>query len=120
MPEFISKLPTSMKVCVINSKKEETVVAAWEAVEVPMVVRPKQGSTIGERKRYDIVVTATTEDGNTQTANCEFNHRQLMASWRTIWRLIRAIIILGIIGTAAYYLLKLGGGWRVLYNNPQT
>jgi uncharacterized membrane protein len=101
-------------------KEEEPVVAAWKTIEVPMVARPKRASTVGERKRYDIVITATTEDGNTQTVNCEFNHRPLMASWRPIWRLIRVIIFLGIIGVAIYYILKLGGGWRVLYNSPQT
>ena len=100
-------------------KEEETVVAGWETIEVPMVARPKRGSTVGERKRYDIVITATTEDGNAQTVNCEFNHRPLMASWRPIWRLIKAIIVLGIIATAAYYILRLGGGWRVLFNSPQ-
>ena len=101
-------------------KEEETVLAAWETIEIPMVARPKRGSTVGERKRYDVVITASTEDGNTQTVNCEFHHRPLMASWRPIWRLIRVIIVLGIIGTAAYFILKSGGGWRVLYNNPQT
>ena len=101
-------------------KEDEAVVAAWETIEIPMVARPKRGSTVGERKRYDVVITATTGDGNTQTVNCEFHHRPLMASWRPIWRLIRAIIVLGIIATAAYYILKLGGGWRVLYSSPQT
>ena len=101
-------------------KEEETVLAAWETIEIPMVARPKRGSTVGERKRYDVVITASTEDGNTQTVNCEFHHRPLMASWRPIWRLIRVIIVLGIIGTAAYFILKSGGGWRVVYNNPQT
>jgi uncharacterized membrane protein len=101
-------------------KQEEAVVTAWETIEIPMVARPKRGSTVGERKRYDISITTTTEDGNTQTMNCEFNHRPLMASWRPIWRLLRLIIVLGIIGIAAYYILRLGGGWRVLYDSPQT
>jgi len=101
-------------------KDEEPVVAAWETIEVPMIARPKRGSTIGERKRYDITITANTEEGNTQTVNCELNHRPFMASWRPIWRLIRVIIILGVVGVAIYYVLRLGGGLRVLYNNPQT
>ena len=65
-------------------------------------------------------ITATTEDGNSQTVNCELHHHPFMASWRPIWRIIRALIVLGIIGGAIYYVLRLGGGWRLLYNSPQT
>lgn len=101
-------------------KNEEPVVVAWETIEVAMIAKPKRGSTIGERKRYDITVTATTEDGNTQTVNCELHHHPFMASWRPIWRLIKALIIIGIIVVIIYYVLRLGGGWRVLYNSPQT
>ncbi len=101
-------------------KNQEPVVAAWETLEVPMVAKPKRGSTIGERKRYDISITATTEDGNSQSVNCEMHHHPLMASWRPIWRIVKALIILGIIGVAIYYILRLGGGWRVLYDSPQT
>jgi uncharacterized membrane protein len=101
-------------------KNEEPVVAAWETIEVPMIAKPKRGSVIGERKRYDITITAKTEDGNTQTINCELHHHPFMASWRPIWRLIRALIILAIIVVAIYYILQLGGGLRALRNSPQT
>ncbi|MFC1968049.1 hypothetical protein ACFLVX_01495 [Chloroflexota bacterium] len=101
-------------------KKEELVVAAWETIEVLMIARPKRGSTIGERRRYDISITATTEDGNTQTVNCELHHNPSMSSWRPIWRLIKILILLGLISVGIYYILPLGGGWRMLSSSPET
>ena len=85
-----------------------------------MVAKPKRGSTIGERKRYDISITATTEDGNTQTVNCEMHHQPFMSSWRPIWRIVKILIVLGIAGVAIYYILRLGGGYHVLRSSPQT
>ena len=101
-------------------KNQEPVVAAWETLEVPMVAKPKRGSTIGERKRYDISITAATEDGNSQSVNCEMHHQPFMSSWRPVWRIAKVLIILGIVGVAIYYILRLGGGWHVLYDSPQT
>ncbi|MFC1860714.1 hypothetical protein ACFLYL_00310 [Chloroflexota bacterium] len=101
-------------------KNEGPVLAPWETIEIPLTAKPKRGSTIGERKRYDITITAKTTDELPQTANCELNHQPLMASWNPIWRLIKTIIVLGIIGVGGYYLLKLGGGWGVLSKSPQT
>ena len=101
-------------------KNEEPEVAAWETLEVPVTAKPKRGSMIGERKRYDIIITATTEDGTAKTANCEMNHRPFLASWKPIWRLVKILIVLGVIGVAGYYILGLGGGWRAFYNSPHT
>ena len=75
---------------------------------------------MGEKKRYDITVTAITTDGNPQSGNCELHHSPFIGSWRPILRLIRIIIVLGVIGVAGYYILGLGGGWRVLSGSPQT
>ena len=101
-------------------KNENPILAAWQTVEVPMIARPKRGSKLGEKKRYDITVTAITTDGNPQSGNCELHHSPFIGSWRPILRLIRIIIVLGVIGVAGYYILRLGGGWRVLSSSPQT
>ena len=95
-------------------------VRAWETIEVPMTARPKRGSMVGERKRYDITITATDPNGKTQTANCEFNHRPFMASWRPVVRVVRALIVLAAIGTLVYFVLHWGGGWGTLTRSPQT
>jgi uncharacterized membrane protein len=101
-------------------KTENPAVAAWKTVEIPMVARPKRGSSVGEKKRYDITITATTADGKTQTVNAELYHGPLMSSWRPLLRFIRAIVVLGIIGVAIYFILQLGGGWQQLTSSPQT
>ena len=95
-------------------------VTAWNTVEVPMITRPKQGSMVGEKKRYDITVTATAAEGNTQTVNCELNHKPFIGSWRPILRVLRAIIVLAIIGVVIYLVIQWGGGWKVLTSSPQT
>jgi hypothetical protein len=99
---------------------ENPKVTAWNTVEVPMIAKPKRGSIIGERKRYDITVTATSTDGNTQSINCELNHSPFIASWRPILRVIRAILVLGAVGVLIGFVLHWGGGWRSLTSNPQT
>lgn len=101
-------------------KGENPVVTAWNTVEVPMIAKPKRGSMVGEKKRYDITVTATADDGKVQSVNCELNHAPLMSSWRPILRLIRVIIVLAILGVAVYYILRLGGGFGTLTKSPQT
>jgi uncharacterized membrane protein len=93
---------------------------AWSSVEVAMTAKPKRGSLVGERKRYDITMTARTSDGKTQTANCEMNHSPLMASWRPIFRTIRILIALAIVVVVVSFVLKWGGGWSTLTNSPQT
>jgi hypothetical protein len=99
---------------------EPTVVPAWNTVEVPVVARPQRGSMIGERKRYDITITATETAGNSQTAHCELNHHPFIGSWRTVFRLVRIFLFIGIIGTLIGLLIHWGGGWRMLTGNPGT
>ncbi|MFO7996826.1 MAG: hypothetical protein R6U93_06790 [Dehalococcoidia bacterium] len=101
-------------------KTDNPEVAAWNTIEVPMVARPKRSSRMGEKKRYDITVTAVAGEGNMQTANCELYHSPLIGSWRPIVKAIRVIIFLAIIGVAVYFLLRLGGGLPTLMSSPQT
>lgn len=101
-------------------KTDNPEVASWNTVEVPMIVKPKRGSGVGEKKRYDINVTAIAGDGNTQTINCELYHNPLIGSWRPILRAFRIILFLAIIGVAVYFVLKWGGGWQTLTSSPQA
>jgi uncharacterized membrane protein len=99
---------------------ENPEVTAWNTIEVPMMAKPKRGSIIGERKRYDITVTATSADGNTQSINCELNHSPLISSWRPIIRVVRAILVLAAVGVLIGFVLHWGGGFRLLTSSPQT
>jgi uncharacterized membrane protein len=101
-------------------KTDNPTVAAWNTVEVPMTARPKRGSGVGEKKRYDISVTAIAGEGNTQSVNCELYHNPLIGSWKSIFRWVWRIFILAVVVGAVYGLLWLGGGWRVLLSSPQT
>ncbi len=105
--------------CRFHFKDENPMVTAWNTIEVPMKAKPKRGSIIGEKKRYDVTITAAAAGGNAQTVNCELYHNPLIGSWRPILRVVRALIILGLIAVGIYYLIKLGGGWAVLKSNPQ-
>ncbi len=100
-------------------KSENPVATAWNTVEVPMLARPKRGGMVGEKKRYDITVTAIAAEGNPQSANCELHHNPFIGSWRPIVRLIRTILILGAVGVGVYAVLQLGGGWGTLRTSPQ-
>ncbi len=106
--------------CKFQFENENPVVAAWSAVEVPMIVRPKRRSKVGEPKRYDIAITATADGGIAQSANAELNHKPFMKSWRPALRLLRALIILAILAVIIYFALQLGGGWQQLTSSPQT
>jgi len=101
-------------------KTDNPEVAAWNTVEVPLIARPKRSSRVGEKKRYDITVTATAGEGNAQTANCELHHSPLIGSWRPIIKALRVTIFLGLIGGGIYLLLRLGGGLSVFMSSPQT
>ncbi len=101
-------------------KTDNREITAWKTVEVPMIARPKRGSMVGERKRYDITVIATTAEGNTQSINCELYHNPFIGSWRLILRVVRAIVVLAILGVAIYFVLQWGGGWKQLTSSPQT
>jgi uncharacterized membrane protein len=100
-------------------KADNPTVAAWENLEVPMRVKPKYNSIIGDKKRYDITVTATTSEGNSQAERCELNFSPLIGSWRTVRRTIGAIIVLGIVIVILQSLLQLGGGWGMLRNSSK-
>jgi uncharacterized membrane protein len=101
-------------------KEDNPVVSAWNSVDVSMLTRPKRGSTVGERKRYDITVTARTEDGRAQSANAEFYHNPLMASWRPVRRALGTLLLIAFIVALIYFPLKWGGGWSTLTRSPQT
>ena len=101
-------------------KTENPIVPAWQTFEIPMVARPKKGSTVGEKKRYDITVTSTDNtSGNSQTVNCELNHAPIITSWRSIFRAVRIILFLGIIGALIGFVIHWGGGFSMLRSNPQ-
>jgi uncharacterized membrane protein len=101
-------------------KDENPVVTAWKTVEVPMIARSKRGSMVGEKKRYDVTVTAIAGEGKMQSANCELYHRPFIGSWRPILRAIRAIVVIGAIAVVVYFVLQWGGGWKTLTSSPQT
>ena len=101
-------------------KDENPVIPAWDSIEIPMVTKPKRGSMVGEQKRYDITVTTTDAVGMSQTANCEMHHKPFIRSWRTIFRIVRLILFIGIIGTLIGFLIHWGGGWSLLTRSPQS
>ena len=100
-------------------KNENPTVAAWNTIEVPMIAKPKRGGMVGEKKRYDITITAVAGDGNPQSVNCELHHGPFIGSWRPILRVIRILIFLAILGVVIYYVLQWGGGWGMLRSDPQ-
>jgi uncharacterized membrane protein len=106
--------------CRFQFLQEKVRVGAWKSLEVPMIVRPKRGSIIGEIKRFDITVTANAEGATMpQTANCELTHRPWLKDWKPIWRTIRIIISIVIVIVVLYFLFKMGGGWSVLRDDPK-
>jgi uncharacterized membrane protein len=101
-------------------RSKELVLSAWDTVELPVIAKPKKGGLIGEKKRYDITITAHEASGNPQTANCELYHNPFVASWKTIFRAIRMIIFIAIIGTLIGFVIHWGGGFKLLRTSPQT
>ena len=99
-------------------KKNELVLPAWETIEIPVKVKPKKGGFVGERKRYDITITTNEGTENSQTVNCELHHNPFIGSWKTIFRIVRAIIFIGIIGTLIGFVIHWGGGFGLLRSNP--
>jgi hypothetical protein len=105
--------------CQFQFTPPKLLLGAWNNIEVPLMIRPKRGSIIGEIKRFDVTVTANVEGaGASLSANCEFNHKPLMKNWKPIWRAIRIIIVVAIIIVAIYFILKLGGGWSDFRESP--
>jgi uncharacterized membrane protein len=101
-------------------KAKELVLSAWDNVELAVVSKPKKGGLVGEKKRYDITVTAHEASGNSQTVNCELYHNPLFGSWKTIFRVVRIVIFVGIIGVIIGFLIHWGGGFGLLRSSPQT
>jgi uncharacterized membrane protein len=101
-------------------ENDSPVVPPWQTVEIPMLVRPKRNSIVGDLKRYDINLTATTADGYTQLARGQIDHKPLLSSWRPVFRTVKYIIVISAVGFIIYYLIRLGGGWGSLVRDPQT
>ncbi len=99
-------------------RTDNPTVPAWEILEVPLIAKPKHGTVIGGKKRYDITVTATTSDGNSQSERCELNFSPLIGSWRKLIRMIGAVGGLAIIIIILYTFVQLGGGWGMLRSSP--
>lgn len=100
-------------------KNSELILPAWESIEVPVVVRPKKGGLIGEKRRYDVTITAHEASGGSLTATCEFNHNPIIRSWKSIFRVIRILIFLAIIGVLIGFIIHWGGGWNTLTSSPK-
>lgn len=96
------------------------VVLAWGSVEVPMIAKPKRNSIVGEKKQYDITVTARCGDGKVQSATCVMQHQPRMASWRPVIRTVRILVALAIVVVVVVLVLRWGGGWGNLTRSPQS
>ena len=101
-------------------KMNELVLSAWDTIEIPVIAKPKKGGSIGEKKRYDITITAHEASGNPQTANCELYHNPFVSSWKTIFRAIRILIFIAIIVAIIILVINWGGGFNLLRTSPQT
>jgi uncharacterized membrane protein len=105
--------------CKFQFKPAKLLLGAWNSIDVPLTIRPKRNSIIGQIKRFDVTLTAGAEGGTPQTVTCEFNHSPLMKSWKPIWRAIKLIIVIAVIVIAIYYILKVGGGWAAFRESPK-
>jgi hypothetical protein len=101
-------------------KKNELLLPAWETVEIPVIAKPKKGGLVGEKKRYDISIMTNEGSENSQTVNCELHHNPFIGSWKTVFRIVRTIIFIGIIGTLIGFLIHWGGGFGLLRSSPGT
>ncbi|UCC17320.1 MAG: hypothetical protein JSU58_01900 [Dehalococcoidales bacterium] len=101
-------------------KKNELVLSAWDTIELPVKVKPKKGGFVGERKRYDITITTNESSGNSQTVNCELHYNPFIGSWKTVFRAVRTIIFIGIIGVLIGFVIHWGGGFGQLRSSPGT
>ena len=113
-------IEASVSMKVYEIKPQELTLSAWNTVEVPVIIKPKRKSFIGEIKRYDVTFTTSTENGLPVTANCEFNHTPFMKSWKPVFRAVRAVIAIAVVVVAAYFIIQWGGGWNSLTSSPQT
>ena len=99
---------------------DNPIVTAWNTIEIPVIVKPNRGSMVGERQRYDITVIATDSTEIAQTAKCEMQHRPFIRSWRTVFRFVRILVFIGVIGALMGFLIHWGGGWSLLTRSPQS
>jgi hypothetical protein len=100
-------------------ENDSPVVPPWQTIDIPMLVKPKRNSIVGDIKRYDVSITASTAEGYTQLARCQMDHKPLLRSWRPILRTVKYVVIIGVAGFAIYYVIRLGGGWGSLVRDPQ-
>ncbi len=100
-------------------KKEAPVIPAWSSLDVSMVAKQKKGMPLGDKKRFDITVNAREPEGKCQTGACEL-HVSPVSSWKLVWRIVRAVIVLGIIFVVVFFVLKWGGGVGQLVKSPKT
>jgi hypothetical protein len=112
--EFILSATDMDEGCRFRFNSEKVRVNAWDTREIPLRVKPKRNFILGEKKRYDLTIIATPVNGAAQRVSAELNHSPLMASWKPIYRIIRAIIILAILTWGLIWLIDLGGGWDIL------
>ncbi|MDY6910790.1 MAG: hypothetical protein SVM79_00295 [Chloroflexota bacterium] len=104
--------------CKFKFKDYDSLLAAWKSTEVPLIVKPKRGWFVGKQKPFDITVSATDAEGNTQKASCQLTHNPLIGSWKTIFKVIRAIVVIAAIAVLAYFVIQWGGGWEQLTSDP--
>ncbi|GEM_PF-1335286 len=103
--------------CRFGFKDNAPVLPAWKSIEIPMKTKPKRGSFVGEKKVYNIGVTAS-DGSNSQTGNCDLTHKPLFSSWKTFFKLIRAIVMIVIVAVLIYLAIHWGGGWNQLTSDP--
>lgn len=100
-------------------KNKEPVLAAWQDIEVPVVAKPKKGGLVGEKKRFDVTITAHEAGGNTQTSNGELYYNPLVSSWKSIFKAVRRLIFLAIVIVIVILLINFGGGFKQLTSSPK-
>jgi hypothetical protein len=98
--------------------KESLVVPPWQFVEFPVTVQPRRNSIIGDIKRFEISITASTDEGLIQLAKCQADHKPLLSSWQPITRALRYIVLAAALFMLIYYFIRLGGGWDSLVRDP--
>ncbi|MFO8101343.1 MAG: hypothetical protein R6U37_04120 [Dehalococcoidia bacterium] len=103
--------------CRFKFENDALTLPAWRKLEIPMITRPKRGWFVGEMKLYNITVTALGSD-ITNMANCDLTHKPLFKSWRSLFRLIRAIAVIAVVIVAVYLAIHWGGGWDALLDDP--
>ncbi len=104
----------------LRLKEASPVLPAWSTLEIPMVAKPRRFWLVGEKKQYDITLTARCTDGKSQTASCVLQHQPRLASWKPVIRTIRILIAVAAVLIAVFFLLRWGGGWETLSKSPQS